>query len=122
MAEGFRTFASDSFKELSSYPSKRINLIMQKFSIESPAEVMLNATSHAFTPDSVASTFRGETAIMFVPKINKGNPAFKDWSKRLKTGERLPRGKFFRVEERMRIWRTPRKLAGEVKYITLHAS
>ncbi|HIC1896451.1 TPA: hypothetical protein ACW0P3_004267 [Citrobacter freundii] len=95
---------------------------MQKLSIESPTEVMLNTTSHVLTSDMIASAFRGEEVITFVPEINKGNPAFKDWSKRLKTGERLPRGKFFRVEEKMRIWRTPRKLAGGVKYVSIHAS
>ncbi|QXB24174.1 hypothetical protein [Lelliottia amnigena] len=79
---------------------------MNTLIIESPYEAVLdvNQQPYAITPDAIKSLVRGKSSFMVFGEINKGNPAFKDWSKRLALGEKLPRGKFFRKEELMRAW------------------
>lgn len=56
----------------------------------------------SITPDLIKSVFRDNASVRFVGEIYKGNPAFKGWSQRLTSGEKLPRGKYFRKEERIR--------------------
>ena len=93
---------------------------MKTLIIESPSEVVLdvNQQPYAITPDAIKYLFRGKASVMVIGEINKGNPAFKDWSKRLALGEKLPRGKFFRNEERMRAWiNTPMP---SVQYTSIH--
>lgn len=70
--------------------------------IESPSEASLGAQPYSVKPDVMKSIFRGNASVMFIREAHKGNPAFKDWSKRLTYGEKLPRGKFFRKEEKIR--------------------
>ena len=72
------------------------------FNIASPNQTSLASEVNSVSPDLIQSVFRGKASAMVIGEINKGNPAFKDWSKRLALGEKLPRGKFFRKEERMR--------------------
>lgn len=90
--------------------------------IESPIETSLDSATYSVPTGVIESDFRRLPSVTVIGQINKGNPAFTAWSKRLSYGEKLPRGKFFRNEEIMRTWRTPFKLNGKVKYITVHAS
>lgn len=55
---------------------------------------------------------------MYIGEIYKGIPAFKDWSQRLTPGEKLPRGKYFHKEERIRALLNTR--LGTVKITTFH--
>lgn len=72
------------------------------FNIESPHETFLASEANSVSPDVFQSVFQGHASVMVIGEINKGNPAFKDWSKRISLGEKLPRGKFFREQEKMR--------------------
>ncbi|TNV09125.1 hypothetical protein FH968_23460 [Buttiauxella sp. B2] len=77
---------------------------MKTLIIESPPETVLSTQPYPITPDLIESMFRGKASVMVIGEINKGNPAFKDWSKRLSYGEKLPRGKYFRKQEESRLW------------------
>jgi len=79
------------------------------FNIESPLEKSLASETYSLSPDMI-----------HIGEINKGNPAFKDWSMRLSYGEKLPRGKYFHKEERIRSLLNTR--IGQTKYTTIHAS
>lgn len=74
------------------------------FTIESTQETSLASESYSVSPDVIQSVFRSQTSVMVIGEINKGNPAFKDWSMRLSFGEKLPRGKYFHKEQRKRSW------------------
>ncbi|EBZ6776901.1 hypothetical protein GQG94_004601 [Salmonella enterica] len=118
---------------------------MKPFNIETPSETKLdksveffdclNATTtghigyfagnpaHArslqpITPEMVKSVFRGNASVMYIGEIYKGNPAFKDWSQQRTFGEKLPRGKYFRKEERIRALLNAR--LDTVKITTFH--
>lgn len=54
--------------------------------------------------DIIATLFRNAPSKVLIPEINKGNPAFSYWGKKLIKGEKLPRGKYFRKEEILRKW------------------
>ncbi|EKS5411717.1 hypothetical protein QB953_004477 [Salmonella enterica] len=70
------------------------------------------------TNDIIATLFRNAPSKVLIPEINKGNPAFSYWSRKLTPGEKLPRGKYFRKEETLRQW-TSISLA-QSKQITVH--
>jgi len=72
--------------------------------IESPHEISLASEAYSVSPDVIQSAFRGQASVMTIAEMNKGNPAFTDWSKRLSYGEKLPRGKYFRKQESIRFW------------------
>ncbi|EBG8282926.1 hypothetical protein FJL53_22340 [Salmonella enterica subsp. enterica] len=118
---------------------------MKPFNIEKPSETKiaesvgffdcLNATAtghigyfagnpaHAralqsITPEMGKSVFRDNASVMYIGETYKGNPAFKDWSQRLTLGEKLPRGKYFRREERIRALLNTR--LDTVKITTFH--
>lgn len=91
---------------------------MKPFSIETPSETKIEAAQQSLTPDMIKSVFRGNASVMYVGEIYKGNPAFKDWSQRLSLGEKLPRGKYFRKEERIRALLNTRQ--DTVKFTTFH--
>ncbi|HAK5802767.1 TPA: hypothetical protein H1U34_004494 [Salmonella enterica] len=76
--------------------------------------------AYSVSPDVIQSFFRGQASVMVIGEINNGNPAFKDWSMRLSCDEKLPRGKFFHKEERIRALLNTR--IGQTKYTTIHAS
>lgn len=90
------------------------------FNIESPHETSLASEAYSVSPDVIQSVFRGQASVMVIGEINNGNPAFKDWSKRLSYGEKLPRGKYFHKEERIRALLNTR--IGQTKYTTIYAS
>lgn len=52
--------------------------------------------------DIVKSVMRLAPVTITLPELHSGKPAFRDWSDRLKRGERLPRGKYFAREETLR--------------------
>ncbi|HBP7197174.1 hypothetical protein GFB57_25625 (plasmid) [Citrobacter sp. S39] len=91
---------------------------MKSFNIETPSEAKIDVTPHSFTPEMVKSVFRDNASVMYIGEIYKGNPAFKDWSQRLTLGEKLPRGKYFRKEERIRALLNTR--LDTVKITTFH--
>lgn len=88
--------------------------------IESPHETYLVSGNYSVSPEVIKSAFRGQAAIMRIGEINTGNPAFTDWSKRLSYGEKLPRGKYFYKEERIRALLSTR--TGKTRYTTIHTS
>lgn len=90
------------------------------FNIEAPHETSLASEAYSFSPDMIQSVFRGQASVTLIGEINKGNPAFTDWSKRHSDGETLPRGKYFRKEERIRSMLNTR--ISQVEYTTIHTS
>lgn len=90
------------------------------FNIESPHETFLASETNSVSPDVIQSVFRGQASVMVIGEINNGNPAFTAWSKRLSYGEKLPRGKYFHKEERIRVFLRAR--INKVEYTTILAS
>lgn len=54
--------------------------------------------------DIIATVFRTPPSKVLIQEINKGKPAFSYWKHKLNSGEKLPRGKYFRKEEVLRKW------------------
>lgn len=52
--------------------------------------------------DALKNTFRLPMKTIFIPAFKGSNPAFEFWVDKLKPGERLPRGKYFRACEFIR--------------------
>lgn len=75
---------------------------MKPFNIETPSEFKIHAAPQSITPEMVKSVFRNNASVMYIGEIYKGNPAFKDWSQRRTLGEKFPRGRYFRKEEKIR--------------------
>lgn len=91
--------------------------------IEYPIETFLHSLdSETYSVPTVLSesVFRKVLSINIIGEINKGNPAFTAWSKRLSYGEKLPRGKYFNKEERIRVFLRAR--LNKVEYTTILAS
>jgi hypothetical protein len=96
----------------------KMNNVTKTFNIESPLEFVFNEQTTAVTLDVVKTGFRGNTSTMVIGEMNTGSPAFKDWSKRLTCGEKLPRGKYFRREEIIRtILKAPKTT---IHYTSIH--
>lgn len=97
---------------------------VRDFKIEEPEEgriYILSATGQ-LSPAS----FSGRHAISALMRLNPektviganagGNPAFTAWADKAAKGEKLPRGRYFRMRERLRAHRTV-----HTAFITVHA-
>lgn len=91
---------------------------MKQFNIETPSETKIDVAPQSITSEMVNSVFRNNPSVIYIGEIYKGNPAFKDWSQRRTLGEKLPRGRYFRKEEKIRALHNTR--LDTVKIITFN--
>lgn len=74
---------------------------VQEITINAAQEKIVSFGGNDQVEEAVKNIFRHPAKRMLIPGFKGGNPAFKDWADRLKKGERLPRGKYFRICERI---------------------
>lgn len=74
---------------------------VQEITINAAQEKIVSSRSREQVEAAVNKLFRHPAKRMLIPAFKGSNPAFEYWVDRLKKGERLPRGKYFRICERI---------------------